>query len=158
MGHEYKKKLNSKREALTYIVIILWIYMGSIAIYFGTDLSDLSVYFLSLTGFIMSYIFGESVRKSSDNSIFLKGKNSKRELLTYSIILIWLIIGSFIIINGGDLIGAATYFGTLTPFVGAYIIGETYKKDPEYEEESYEDESYENLDVENIEEENSENN
>lgn len=142
MAYDYKKKLNSKREAITYLVIVLWIYMGIISIYYGSDLSDLSVYFLSLTGFIMSYIFGESIRKSDDTSIFLKGKTSKRELLTYSIILIWSVVGSFIIINSGDLIGAATYFGALTPFVGAYIIGETYKMEPEIEdlEDKYLDE------------------
>jgi uncharacterized MnhB-related membrane protein len=136
MNLDYRKKFNSKREIIIYIVIFLWVYIGTLGIFFNADLSNMAVYFLSLTGFIMSYIFGESVRKSEDSSIFLKGKNSKREVLTYAIVLLWTIIGSFIIIKNGDLIGAATYFGALTPFVGSYIIGETYKMEINLEKDS----------------------
>ena len=58
--------------------------MGAVpvtATYFDTDFTQLAGYFISLTGFVASYIFGESMRPSSDSSIFRKGKNSKRENL-----------------------------------------------------------------------------
>jgi predicted neutral ceramidase superfamily lipid hydrolase len=128
------RTLNSKREFIIYVVIFFWIYLGSLALYYSQDLADVSVYFLSLTGFIMSYIFGESVRKTSKTSIFLKGKISKRELMTYIIMLIWVIIGTWTIVTSGNIVSAATYFGSLTPFVGAYIIGETYKKETPVED------------------------
>lgn len=123
------RTLNSKREFVIYVVIFFWVYLGGLSIYYSQDLADVSVYFLSLTGFIMSYIFGESVRKSDDTSIFLPGKTSKRELMTYAIMLIWVIIGTWVIVTSGNIISAATYFGSLTPFVGAYIVGETYKRE-----------------------------
>jgi hypothetical protein len=103
------------------------------------------VYFLSLTGFIGSYIVGESMRKSKDSSIFLKGKSSRRETLTYLIILFWTIIGTFITITGGDIIGAASYFGALTPFVGAFIIGNSYVGDIDFGEIVEEDTEEENI-------------
>jgi predicted neutral ceramidase superfamily lipid hydrolase len=130
------RTLNSKREFIIYVVILFWVYLGVLGIWFDVDLADVSVYFLSLTGFIMSYIFGESVRKSKDTSLFLRGKTSKRELITYLIMFFWVGIGTFTIVFGGDIISAATYFGSLTPFVGAYIIGETYKEEPEDDVES----------------------
>ena len=128
-----REKLNSKREAIIYLVLFFWIEMGLLSVFYERDLTDLSVYFLSLTGFVMTYIFGESVRKSNDTSVFLKGKTSKRELMMYIIIIIWFLLGNWIVYSGGDIIGASTYFGALTPFVGAYIIGETYKKEPDEE-------------------------
>lgn len=129
----FKDKLNSKRETIIYIVVTLWIQMGlfSVIMEDSVSLTDLSVYFLSLTGFIMTYVFSESVRRSEDTSLFLSGKTSKRELMMYIILLIWTILGNWVIWKGSDIIGAATYFGALTPFVGAYIIGETYKKEPD---------------------------
>jgi hypothetical protein len=51
----------------------------------------------------------------------------------YIVLLIWFLLGNWIIYSGGDIIGASTYFGALTPFVGAYVIGETYKKEPDEE-------------------------
>lgn len=129
-----KNKLNSKREFIVYAVLFFWIEMGIFSVVLERDLADLSVYFLSLTGFVMTYIFGESVRKSNDSSVFLRGKTSKRELIMYIVLFIWLLLGNWIIYSGGDIIGASTYFGALTPFIGAYIIGETYKKEPEDDE------------------------
>lgn len=134
-----KRTCNSKRECVTYVVVFLWVYLGVLSVIYDSSLEDLSVYFLSLTGFIGSYIVGESMRKSKDSSIFLKGKNSRRETLTYLIILFWAIIGTFITVTGGDIIGAASYFGALTPFVGAFIIGNSYVGDPDYDESTEED-------------------
>jgi hypothetical protein len=124
-----KKCCESKRECITYVVVFFWIILGITASNFNTNFTDLAAYFISLTGFVTAYIFGESVRRSDESSIFMKGKNSKREAMTYFIMLIWLIIGLWCVVNEGDLIGISAYFAALTPFVGSYIIGETYKKE-----------------------------
>ena len=98
----------------------------------GVSLADTSVYFLSLTGFIGSYIYAESVRKSTDSSIFLKGPNSKRESLTYAIVVIWAILGFITIYHKASITETSTYFAALTPFVGAYLIGETHRAEDNY--------------------------
>tara|TARA_R110000822_G_scaffold63534_1_gene156015 strand:+ start:135 stop:560 length:426 start_codon:yes stop_codon:yes gene_type:complete len=121
----------SKRECITYLVVFLWLALGVTATYFNTDFTQLAGYFISLTGFVASYIFGESMRPSNASSIFRKGKNSKRENLMYITIALWTIIGVYVIVKHADLIGAAAYFAALTPFVGSYMIGETFKKDGE---------------------------
>jgi len=117
----------SKRECMTYVVVFFWIAMGIFASYYGTDFKDLAGYFISLTGFIGVYIFSETKRKSNDTSVFMKGPNSKREVLTYLMVVIWAIVGGWVIYNQGDLSGASAYFAALTPFVGSYIIGETFR-------------------------------
>lgn len=124
-----KDKINSKREIIVYIVLFFWIEMGIFSVALDRSLSDLSVYFLSLTGFVMSYIFGESVRQSRSSSILFRGKTSKRELMMFIVLFIWMVLGNWIIYTGSNIIDAATYFGALTPFIGSYIIGETYKKE-----------------------------
>lgn len=122
---------NSKRILLVYIVIFLWVLFASL-MYFNinevNNFKSLSVFFLSLTGFIMSYIWGESARKSNKTTIFRTGYSSKRERLIYIVILLWTIVGMFSIFKPLPLIDLSTYFGSLTPFVGSYIIGETYNK------------------------------
>jgi len=123
-----RKCCESKRECITYVVILFWIILGIFASYYDTDFRDLAAYFISLTGFIAVYIFGETKRKSNDTSIFLRGSNSKREVLTYLMLLLWAIIGFSVIYNNGDLGGASAYFAALTPFVGSYIIGETFRE------------------------------
>lgn len=123
----------SKRECLTYFIVILWIFKGVLATFYETNFNDLAAYFVSLTGFIASYIFGESVRKSHKSSIFLKGPTSKREVMIYIVIAIWLFLGSYSIVNQGDLVGISAYFAALTPFVGSYIIGETYKEEEDHD-------------------------
>lgn len=120
---------DSKRECVTYLVVFLWVSVGVLATYFDTDFTQLAGYFISLTGFVASYIFGESMRPSKDTSIFLKGKNSKREVLMYITIALWAIVGIWVIVKNSDLMGASAYFAALTPFVGSYIIGETFKKE-----------------------------
>ena len=120
--------ISSKRQLLVYVVVFLWLLFAVIT-YFNKEVSygQLSVYFLSLTGFIGVYMWGESMRKSEKTTIFKSGSSSKREILTYMIILIWTLVGILSIVKGLSLIDLASYFGTLTPFVGAYILGETYK-------------------------------
>jgi hypothetical protein len=117
----------SKRECITYLVVFLWVAVGIIATYFDTKFTDLAAYFVSLTGFVAAYIFGESVRKSNKSSIFLAGPTSRREAMMYITIAIWLIVGIWVIVKNSDLMGMSAYFAALTPFVGSYIIGETYK-------------------------------
>ena len=128
-----KRCCESKRECLTYIIVLLWVSIGILATYFETDFTELAAYFISLTGFAGAYMYGESVRKSQDSSIFKGGKSSKRELMIYLTVFLWLIIGVFTIINQSDLMGMSAYFAALTPFVGSYIIGETVKKEVEEE-------------------------
>ena len=126
----------SKRECVTYLVVLLWLGVGITATYFETDFTALAAYFVSLTGFVASYIFGESVRRSKNSSIFLPGPNSRREVMMYITIGLWLAVGLWVIVNGSDLIGVSAYFAALTPFVGSYILGETFKKEVvEVEEE-----------------------
>ena len=129
----------SKRECITYVVILLWIILGIHSTINEANLTDVAAYFLSLTGFIGSYIYGESVRKSKDNSIFLKGSNSKRESLTYFIVVIWAIIGLFVIYFKRDILAASAYFAALTQFVGAFILGETHKAENNYVDPSTEE-------------------
>jgi len=129
----FRRCCESKRECITYLVVFFWVIIGIVASYFETNFTDLASYFISLTGFVASYIFGESVRKSSKTSLFLSGPTSKREAMMYITIFLWLIVGLLVIINEGDLIGVSAYFAALTPFVGSYIIGETYKSEEEYD-------------------------
>jgi hypothetical protein len=119
----------SKRECVTYLIVFLWLAVGVTATYFETDFTALAAYFVSLTGFVASYIFGESVRKSKNSSIFLPGPNSRREVMMYVTIALWLTVGVWVIVQKADLIGVSAYFAALTPFVGSYILGETFKKE-----------------------------
>ena len=120
---------DSKRECLTYVIILIWVGIGILGTYFETDFTELATYFISLTGFAGAYMYGESVRQSDDTSIFSSGKSSKREIVIYVTVGLWLLIGVFTIINKADLMGMSAYFAALTPFVGSYIIGETHKKE-----------------------------
>ena len=120
---------DSKRECLTYVIILIWVGIGILGTYFETNFTELATYFISLTGFAGAYMYGESVRQSDDTSIFSPGKSSKREIVIYVTVGLWLLIGIFTIINQADLMGMSAYFAALTPFVGSYIIGETHKKE-----------------------------
>lgn len=119
--------ISEKRQAIIYLVIFLWIIFGISASIFGVSYSSLAVYFLSLTGFVSSYIWSESIRKSQNTPIFKTGATSSREKMMYVTILLWVILGAWGIYKQDDFINLAAYFGALTPFVGAYIIGRTYK-------------------------------
>ena len=54
-----KKGPSSRREIMIYAVVALWAIGGAAAIWFGSSLTDLAVYFVSLTGFVASWIAGE---------------------------------------------------------------------------------------------------
>lgn len=122
-------KPQGKREAFTYVIILLWVIMGSLGVLNSISLNDLAIYFLSLTGFAGSYLFGESYRTSNASGIFSKGANSRREIMIYLCVLLWFAVGLFAICANLDFIEVSTYFAALTPFVGGAILGETFKKD-----------------------------
>lgn len=109
--------------------MLLWAVMGVLTFFYETSFVDISAYFLALTGFIMSYIFGESYRKSQDTSIFMGGPTSKREAITYVTMIFWTAIGVWGIIQGQDLVGLSAYFAALTPFVGSYVIGDSIRSE-----------------------------
>ena len=54
-----QKGPNSRREMMIYAVVGLWAIAGGAAIWFGSSLTDLAVYFVSLTGFVASWLAGE---------------------------------------------------------------------------------------------------
>ena len=120
---------DSKRECMTYLVMLLWIGLGVLGFSFDTNYTHLAAYFLSLTGFIMSYMFGESYRQSKDSSIFMSGKTSKREAIMYLTIAMWTAIGVYGVIETKDLMALSAYFAALTPFVGAYVIADSVKSE-----------------------------
>lgn len=127
MGKLYQDKVvDSKIGIVTYVVIIFWVFMGIFASYHNADYTSLASYFVSLTGFVGTYIFSETKRKSTSSSIFKKGKSSTREFIIYFMIFIWATVGIWVIYNDGDLPGASAYFAALTPFVGSYILSRTY--------------------------------
>ncbi len=136
----FRRCCESKRECLTYVIILIWVGIGILGTYYDTNFNELAAYFISLTGFAGAYMYGESMRQSNDASIFRPGKSSKREIIIYITVGLWLLIGIFTIINKADLMGMSAYFAALTPFVGSYIIGETLKKEDEDNEEVEEDE------------------
>lgn len=54
-----EKGPSSRREMMIYIVVALWGIAGGAAIWYAANLTDLAVYFTSLTGFVASWIAGE---------------------------------------------------------------------------------------------------
>lgn len=57
---------SSRREIMIYVVVALWALAGGVAIWFKSSLNDLAVYFVSLTGFIASWIAGEVYKPQDD--------------------------------------------------------------------------------------------
>jgi len=50
---------SSRREIMIYVVVAIWAIAGGAAIWFSASLTDLAVYFVSLTGFVASWLAGE---------------------------------------------------------------------------------------------------
>lgn len=129
--------MKDKRLRLIYLTIILWLAFAIIGICFkhyginiDITLSNLAVYFVSLSTFIGSYLFSESYRSSEDKTpMFKKGPTSKREILINITVLLWFILGVIGLYRKMDINDLTAYFGVLTPFVGGYIIAEGLKKD-----------------------------
>ena len=124
---------------MVYIVMFLWLSMGAFVSFYTpkdskglpqpkASLTNVAIYFVSLTGFVGSFIYGDTVKtKEWTTPVFMGGPNDSRETIVYISILLWLIAGCYGIIFcvGLDQIGA--YFGALTPFVAGYILGETQR-------------------------------
>ena len=115
-----------KREILIYITVFLWIVFGVATAFYTVTYAQMAVYFLSLTGFVSAYIWGESVRKSTSTSIFFKGRTSSREKMIYVTVFLWTALGVTGLLTNADFINLSAYFGALTPFVSAYILGKAY--------------------------------
>jgi hypothetical protein len=120
-----------KREGLVYIVVSLWIIMGVLGAYKGASLSDLAVYFGSLTAYAATYIWGESKRPSLKTPIFKKGPSSRREVMIYIIVALWAIAGVAAIWFMSSLNELSIYFVSLTGFIMSWIAGEVYKPQDE---------------------------
>ncbi len=120
-----------KREGLVYIVVSLWIIMGILGLYKGASLSDLAVYFGSLTAYAATYIWGESKRPSTKTGVLRKGPKSRREVMIYVVVLLWAIAGIVAIWYLADLNELSIYFVSLTGFIMSWIAGEVYKPQDE---------------------------
>ena len=60
---------SSRREIMIYVVVVLWAIAGVVGILNGINLSDLSIYFISLTGFVASWIAGEVYKPQDEIKI-----------------------------------------------------------------------------------------
>lgn len=118
--------LEHKRYILSSVIVALWVILGILGIVFKTPFYDLSVYFLSLTGFVGAYLISEGKKPSSSTSIFRRGKSSTREILIYVVTALWMGLGSVCTVLSLDLLQAAAYFGALTPYVSTYLLGVAY--------------------------------
>jgi len=120
-----------KREALIYIVVALWISMGIFAAVKASSLTDLAVYFGSLTAYAATYIWAESKRPSTKTSIIEPGPRSRREIMIYVVVLLWSIAGFVSMYYARDLKELSIYFASLTGFVASWIAGEKFKPEDE---------------------------
>jgi len=55
----FGKGPSSRREVMIYVVVVIWAIAGGAAIWFAADIGQLALYFVSLTGFVASWIAGE---------------------------------------------------------------------------------------------------
>jgi len=115
-----------KREGLVYIIVFLWIVMGLLGVYKDAILSDLAVYFGSLTAYAATYIWAESKRPSKKSKILQKGPKSRREIMIYVVVALWAIAGGAAIWLKANLSELAIYFVSLTGFIASWIAGEVY--------------------------------
>lgn len=120
-----------KREALIYIIVTLWITMGVFAAYIASSLTDLAVYFGSLTAYAATYIWAESKRPSTKSGLMKPGPISRRELMIYVVVFIWAIAGIASMWFASSLKDLSIYFASLTGFVASWIAGEKIKPEDE---------------------------
>jgi len=57
---------NSRREVMIYAVVIIWAIAGAFAMIYKADLNQLTIYFVSLTGFVTTWIAGEVYKPQDD--------------------------------------------------------------------------------------------
>lgn len=123
-----------KREGLVYLIVFLWVSMGVLGAWKQANFSDLAVYFGSLTAYAATYIWAESRRPSEKTGILKKGPSSRREVMIYVVVGLWLIAGSAAIWHLANLADLAMYFVSLTGFVASWIAGEVYKPEDKIKE------------------------
>lgn len=126
---EENPQIEHKRLTLAFIIMGLWIVLGILGVVFKSHFYDLSVYFVTLTGFAGSYIISETKRPAIEKTIFKKGASSTREITIYIVVLLWLMLGILCIMKSLDLLEASAYFGVLSPYIMTYMIGTAYKPD-----------------------------
>ena len=61
-----KQGISSRREVMIYFVIALWAIVGGFAIYYNSNLTEVAAYFVSLSGFIATWIAGEVYKPQDD--------------------------------------------------------------------------------------------
>ena len=115
-----------KREGLVYLIVFLWITMGILGGYRNASLSDLAVYFGSLTAYAATYIWAESKRPSDKSKLLRRGPKSRREVMIYVVVSLWAIAGGIAIWFSASLSELAIYFVSLTGFIASWIAGEVY--------------------------------
>jgi len=100
--------------------------MGLIGVYKEASLTDLAVYFGSLTAYAATYIWAESKRPSTKTGIIKSGPSSRREVMIYVVVILWAIAGGFSMWFKANLSELSIYFVSLTGFVASWIAGEVY--------------------------------
>jgi hypothetical protein len=116
-----------KREGLVYLVVTLWVILGALGVFKGVSLSELSVYFGSLTAYVGLYVWSETKKPSLKTSVFKKGPTSRREAMIYIVTVLWALAGAFAMWYKQNLNEVTIYFVSLTGFVTSWILGEVYK-------------------------------
>lgn len=116
-----------KREGLVYLTVFLWIIMGAFGSFKGASLTDLSIYFGSLTAYVATYVWAETKKPSEKTGLTQRGPNSRREMMIYIVVTLWAIAGAIAIWYQSDLNELSIYFVSLTGFVASWIAGEVYK-------------------------------
>ena len=102
-----------KREGLVYLVVVFWIFMGVLGAYKNSNFNDMAAYFGSLTAYVATYIWAESKRPSDKTGILQSGPSSRREVMIYVIVGLWVIAGAFAIWFAANLTDLAVYFVSL---------------------------------------------
>lgn len=116
-----------KREGLVYLTVFLWVVMGAFGSFKGASLSELSIYFGSLTAYVATYVWSETKKPSEKTGIVYKGPNSRRQMMIYVVVALWAIAGAIAIWFGSSLNELSIYFVSLTGFIASWIAGEVYK-------------------------------
>ncbi len=66
----FSKGENSSREVMIYLTVFLWSVLGVVGILFMKELNSLTVYFSSLSPFVISYIIYKTTKGKADLPIF----------------------------------------------------------------------------------------
>ena len=136
-----------KREGLVYIVVILWVIAGVYGAMKGADFTQLAAYFGSLTAYVATYIWAETKRPSKKTGLLKKGPSSRRELMIYVVVVLWIIAGAAGIYHMSNLASLATYFVALSGFIASWIAGEVYKPQDDVKKEVTSEEDFPEDDI-----------